>query len=130
MAIIPDVEALYVGAVTEGLDDGTPVATKAPRDNVPQYVRLSRVGGPSPYPFLDRPMLTFECWAEDDGDAATLARRVLAIVWGLDGERVGGATITGTHETGGVAYFQDPHTPDYHRYQFTTRATIRWHLKP
>lgn len=125
-----DTEALYVQAITRALADDTPVATRAPSENVEQFVRLSRVGGPSPYPFLDNPMITIECWATNDAVAERLGAKVRAIVWAMDGERIGDAMVSGTHETGGLAYFDDPDSPDLHRYQFTISASIRWRTTP
>ncbi|WNN93661.1 tail terminator [Arthrobacter phage CallinAllBarbz] len=128
--LLQDSEALYVQEIRRALADSTPVATRAPTENDAQYVRISRVGGPAPYPFLDQPMLTIECWATNDAAAERLGARVRAIVWAMDGRRIGDAMVSGTHETGGLTYFDDPDTPDYHRYQFTIRAALRWRTTP
>lgn len=123
---LDDVEALFVGAIKGHLADSTPVATRAPATSPPRYVRLSRVGGPASLPFLDGPMLTFECWATNDGAAEELCRRVRAFVRSLEGQKVGRAKLSGFTEVSGPAYFPDPDTPAYHRYQFTLQLRVRW----
>lgn len=124
--ILDDTEALLVGAIKAALGDGTPVATRHPSGEPPRYVRLSRVGGPAVNPFIDSPMVTIECWADNDGAAYDLCKAVRAEIHALDGKRVNDARISGLIETGGPAYFPDPDSPNYHRYQFTVKLDVRW----
>lgn len=128
--IFRDTEALLVGAIKAALADETPVATRAPANDPPRYVRLSRVGGPAANPFIDSPMVTVECWATNDGAAYDLCATVRAAVHDLDNRRVNDARISGLVEIGGPAYFPDPDTPNYHRYQFTVSLDVRWLRAP
>lgn len=122
-----DAEALAVTILKTGLADATPVATRAPAQNVPQYVRLSRAGGPAKAPFLDVPMLIIECWATSETAASDLAERARAIMAGTNGKRIGNAAISEMIETGGPAYFDDPENINYHRYQFVIQFAVRWY---
>lgn len=122
-----DVEALLVSVLREALADGTPVATRAPATNVPQYVRLSRVGGPARAIFMDAPMVLIECWALKAPDASRLSARARKIVLALNGKRVGQAAISEMKETGGPSYFDDPENINYHRYQFVVQFGVRWY---
>lgn len=122
---IGDAEALTVAVLKAALP-GVRVATRAPKDNVAEYVRLYRAGGPGTQ-LVDAPMVIIECWAMDEVAAERLSARARSAMLAVEGRRIGNAAISNMHETGGPAYFDDPENVNYHRYQFVVQFTVRWY---
>lgn len=118
--IFPDIEAALVAHLEPIL--GVPVSTKI-RGSYP-FVRVNRVGGPRSNLITDRPMVTFEAWADTSVAASDLARATRAHVGALAQSEVNGEWVRAVTEVVGLMKYDDPLT-DTPRYTFTVQLDVR-----
>lgn len=124
VVLFPDVEATLVAYLNQSLaarGESARASTHVPNPRPAQLVRVTRIGGPRRNAVQDDAMVTVQCWAASEVEAADLGRISRGIVHSMDvwdGEI--GVFYAG--EVGGLAYLPDPDsgTP---RYQFT--VTLR-----
>jgi hypothetical protein len=123
----PDAEAVVVTGLSDALTArgrNAYVSTRTPNPRQPDMVRVSRTGGARRDLVTDQPMVTVECWGEDEPSASDLARLCRALVWSWGGSAAAGAWIRAVREVGGVVSLPDPATA-LPRYQFTVQLDTR-----
>lgn len=114
-----DVETMLVQFVAART--GVRVGTRLPKTLSAEFVRLWRTGGPALNRVLDRPQVTFECWAGSSVRAAELAADVRrALLNDLGGLPL----VRGVEEMTGLHYDPDPDR-EVERYSFTFIFRVR-----
>lgn len=114
-AFVEWAEAHAALAALHGGRVGTRLAAALPA------VRVQRVGGIAPDPWLDEPLLQVECWAASEGAADDLARTFVAALPDFRGTLAGGRVHTAQVESGPYWSPDDPKLSTSARYILTIR---------
>ena len=122
MVLFPDATYVVVSHLADTL--AVPVYSKVPTVRPATFVVVRRVGGVRRNEVTDEPMVTVECWASKDADAADLAALARAYVDGMAGETIEGTAVYRVTDIAGPAYLPDPES-DMPRYTFTFQAAMR-----
>ena len=93
------------------------------QDSAELYVRVSRTGGVVINLAIDKPIITFECWAPTWIEAHDLAYATRAVVQQLYGTSIGPANVSWSSEVGGPVEFPHP-SIDTPRYQHSQELTV------
>lgn len=90
------------------------------------FVRVRRVGGSPQTRITDNAQMVFECYAEDNAAADTLASHVRAHVFAAAGTRLdGGPSCKTVTNISAPAEMPDPETPTLSRYTFTVLTALK-----
>lgn len=85
-------------------------------------LRVQRIGGSSPDPYQDEPVMQFECWAADEATADLLARTLVAALPTIRGLTLpSGRVYTYEIESGPFWLPDDPQLSSNDRYILTVR---------
>lgn len=125
--LFPDIEAAVMTQLESDLvdyDRECPVSQSVPIARPSEFVTVQRTGGPKRDLVTDSASLTFECWSDSGGGAATLANLVRAIVHSWQGQRIGGAIVYQVQEFAGPGWLPDPVSKQA-RYTFTASIDVR-----
>lgn len=117
----PDAEAAVRAYLLPGIRGRYPgliLATRVPDPRPAKWLRIMRTGGPRESMFVDRPQITLEAWAGNEGDAANLLEDARALLNAANGQ------LFGVEELGGPANLPDPTTAQI-RYTMTLWIRIR-----
>lgn len=102
-------ERTEIAALIPDVDSGARVYGELPkRDRVYPLVRVSRIGGGATATprFLDRALLSFECWGGTKSEARTIAETVAAVLDQISGFSAFGGYATGS-SPGSLRYIRD-----------------------
>ena len=114
----------YLAAELADRSDTAVVRTRVPDVRPDRFVRVERLGGVRTNLVTDSAVVTVECWAATEADAAELAQLVRALIFASEGTTQGGAAVYNVTEVGGLAHLPDPDT-EHQRYVFTAQIGLR-----
>ena len=114
----------YLSAELTDRSDTAVVRTRVPDVRPDRLVRVERTGGIRTNLVTDSAIVTFECWAASEADAAELGQLVRALIFAVEGTTQTGAAIYNVTEVGGLAHLPDP-TTEHQRYIFTAQIGLR-----
>lgn len=116
----PDAEEVWITYLADRLD--IPVGSRLIPD--PRFVRVLRAGGNRQNLKMDQPQMVFDCYAEDDAQAALLAADVRAIVHAAEGREVSlGVRAKKMRDVTGPSNVPDDEH-DSSRYSFTVMTGL------
>lgn len=124
LIVFDDAEALTIQHLLTVVSDAH-ISSDAPAPLPARLVTIQRVGGTKQNLVTDGPLLIIQTWSKDKGDAYDLCKLVRAHIDAMPGNSVAGTWVYKVTEVGGVAYFPDPDSRDYARYQFTVQLRLR-----
>lgn len=132
LTVGPDVEDLIRLFLIARLPDvykSVPVHIKVPNPRPGEFVLVPRNGGTSPNRVSDGATIRFECWADRDSVALSLAQKVRALVNALPQGLLGSHQVYRVQEYAGPALLPDG-LSDQARYVFTANIQLRaTHIK-
>ena len=123
----PDIETVlveWVGDVLDARSLSQPVSTRVPNPRPSRFVRIQRTGGPQANVVVDGAQVTFECWDDNQPDAAETARVLRAELAAIRNTTTGsGHLMYRTDEFSGPSLLPD--VSGQPRYSWTVRVHVR-----
>ncbi len=98
-----------------------PVVSKVPATRPTKFVRVWRTGGAALNRVLDRPIITVQAWAPDDGQASELANACRQLLFN---DYTVMPLVRGVEEVTGLYFDPDPAT-GVDRYTFSVQLQAR-----
>lgn len=116
----PDAELILIAGLTPVLqgifgDNGVRLVTNLPAQITIPVVRIKRISGASRDITLDRPILDFDTFWSDYGQASLIARQASASLLGLRGQQLSNGVITNVNVVQGPRWLPDPN-PNLQRF--------------
>lgn len=118
--VFPDAELMLVAGLTslmQGIlgDNGVRVVTILPAEITVPTVRVKRISGASRNITLDRPILDFDTFWSNYGQASLVARQASASLLDLRGVQLSNGVVTNVNVVQGPRWLPDPN-PNLYRF--------------
>lgn len=115
----PDIETLVGSFLRDRVS--VEVTSRVPKDRPAKFVRVWRTGGAALNRVLDRPMITVQAWAPDDGQSFELANACRELIFN---NYTVMPLVRGVEEVTGLYFDPDPAT-GVDRYTFSIQLQAR-----